>query len=768
MAKVRITSAPSGNKKVRITSAPGAQPPYFNQIVPGYQPDQMNSEEFSARRTIQEVPEDEANIEAEKGESIYLPDKGGLPAHYTIGGKKHYDGGTHLNVPKDSFVYSDTKKMRIKDPKILEQFGKSKGAYTPADLAKPYDINKFRKQLQDPDSDDIQRSTAEKMIANYNLKLGKLALVQESKKGFPQGIPAAAMPYMATYNIKPDQLLPLKAEQNFTQDIPYEEVPMAQYGGNLPTIPTASRTPTPPYDWTNPYYSEPWNPYTIPVDTSMTPAGYAWNYPAPVNKGNSDFVWPLPALPAQTDSTEGIEVELTDEEKAALGLRYGGTPMYQAGGQTAKAKLTPEQYAKLQALRKKAAANKPKGTTSAVSSKSSSDTWAYPGDRSNPSNKSSFGDMDWKEFRDKYYPSAKNAKELQYQIVTDPNHPEFAEEVKRLHNVHGPLKGNQSWNDGRLGHRWDALKAKVEETKLPPPEPAKTIDRTPIKPAAPQQYTHQRADAPFWLQDVINTASAAGTRLGLKKYLPWAPTYHPTIPRPTFYDPTRELASNAEQMAIGTEGAGMFAGPQAFNSRFAQIQGQGAKNAANILGRYHNQNVGEANRFEQLRSSIYNQAGQANANTAKQLYDQTTVANQQFDNAKRQANNELRASYVNALTNRGMTQTLNTLYPNYQIDPTTGGMLDFYQGDNINPTTQSTIDDQLAAIAEASSRYNLDPDVVAKAYGLGTTSSSRKMNDRDKFLRNYADVAHGFRKMGGSDEDNWLEHYRNAFPSKRR
>ena len=81
--------------------------------------------------------------------------------------------------------------MKLNDPELLKQFGKpvKKGGYTPAELAKPYDINKYRKVLDDPMSDPIQKKTAEEMIANYNVLLGKLALAQEAKKGFPQGVP---------------------------------------------------------------------------------------------------------------------------------------------------------------------------------------------------------------------------------------------------------------------------------------------------------------------------------------------------------------------------------------------------------------------------------------------------------------------------------------------------------------------------------------------------------------------------------------------------
>ena len=50
--------------------------------------------------------------------------------------------------------------------------------------------------------------------------------------------------------------------------------------------------------------------------------------------------------------------------------------------------------------------------------------------------------------------------------------------------------------------------------------------------------------------------------------------------------------------------------------------------------------------------------------------------NQQFDNSKAQARQELRKHYINAITNRAKTQALNTLYPNYQVDSSSGGYLD--------------------------------------------------------------------------------------------
>jgi hypothetical protein len=86
------------------------------------------------------------------------------------------------------------------DAKQLKVFGKSDKTskkYTPAALAKQYDLNKYTAILENPNSSKLEKRTAELMIQNYNKKLAQLALVQEGKKGYPQGIPKVAEEYYA-------------------------------------------------------------------------------------------------------------------------------------------------------------------------------------------------------------------------------------------------------------------------------------------------------------------------------------------------------------------------------------------------------------------------------------------------------------------------------------------------------------------------------------------------------------------------------------------
>ena len=147
--------------------------------------------------TISAVPRDEANIEAERGETVIGDlDADGNLEHAKIGGKRHFEGGTPLNVPDGSFIFSDTSALRIKNKELLKNIFGITGnkSVTPADIAKKYELNKYKDMLEDPDVDPMTKKTAQMMIDNNLKKLGQLALIQEGMKGFPDGIPDIAMP----------------------------------------------------------------------------------------------------------------------------------------------------------------------------------------------------------------------------------------------------------------------------------------------------------------------------------------------------------------------------------------------------------------------------------------------------------------------------------------------------------------------------------------------------------------------------------------------
>ena len=183
--------------------------------------------------TLQPVKREFANLEAEDGETVIIRARDGLPKFFKIGGERHSNGGTPLNLPDGSFIFSDTKSMKLGGD-ILKELGiKGKKKRTPAKISKMLgigkDYEKFIMIIQDPNSDKIERRTAELMIENQIKKLGMLALAQEAKKGFPEGIPMIAVPYMESVGIAPEQVLP-QPKMGMEEMGMQQQMPMARYG----------------------------------------------------------------------------------------------------------------------------------------------------------------------------------------------------------------------------------------------------------------------------------------------------------------------------------------------------------------------------------------------------------------------------------------------------------------------------------------------------------------------------------------------------------
>lgn len=193
-------------------------------------------DEYKTDRVLPES--DNPDIEAEKNEQILGNFSGdGTPALMDVSGPPHSEGGKGVNVPDGSFVFSDTKDLKIKDKEILKEFNmptKGKRGYTPASIAKQYDIQKYATKLQDPDTDPITRKTAEMMTKNYLQKLDKLSKIQEGMKqqmGIDQ--PEQHMRYGG---------IPMaKNGFRFDQENPYNNNNFQYYGQDEPFTVTAKK-----------------------------------------------------------------------------------------------------------------------------------------------------------------------------------------------------------------------------------------------------------------------------------------------------------------------------------------------------------------------------------------------------------------------------------------------------------------------------------------------------------------------------------------------
>lgn len=651
-----------------------------NQIAPWYIPDSLNQEDISVRETLQPVDRSEATIEAEKGETVVIPNIGGLLAHFDIAGQMHYDGGTPLNVPDGSYVFSVTKNMKIKDPEILKLFGETKPK-TPAEIAKKYKINKYRESLQDPKADKIQVETAEDNIKNANYKLAMLALVQESMKGYPNGIPEIAQAYLETANVDPNLVLPeVNPMASFGQAGPVDpnQIPSRKYGGGLQKYQQAGEV----LDQIRKYFEtinspqravDAYSPLIDPIPLDNSSRAKRGNFAQGFREKIKNVAYP-------------VQDSITSAQPYSGAISHPGfqnNPNQDRGQATISNTGISSDGMHLNAPKTKGA------LPSIRAGKTGEKIWDEEYDtRWIPLVEQAMGNKEW-------------AGKI-YEALQNYDNPEFPDAVKEVRKR--MEEDPRGWEtrvieeatDKDVGpfHRalWDIIQQTAPEddpAAEAPADPAKEKTEAPAIDAGkigddtvlPTGYGY----APFWEQDRLTVANAMRANGRIRKFNPHLFSLQPVLPEPTYLSPERELAANASQANTAMQAMGAFAGPQALSSRASSISGEAAKNAADITGRYANANVNIANTFAQNKAAILNEYGAFNAEQQSNFLDKLTIANQQFINAKNQAGTAITDGLRTALTNRAKAQTLNELYPQYHLDPATGGLVHFTKGKNIPP-----------------------------------------------------------------------------------
>lgn len=133
-----------------------------------------------------EVPEEIANVELEKDEVVFdLVSE--IPQMRIVGGKPHSKGGTPAILPEGAFVFSEHLKMTPEEAKVLGLGGKN---LSYASGIKKY-VKDFNNSVKDMETeeDKISKDTATLNVQNIKTKAAKIALLQESSKGFPTGVP---------------------------------------------------------------------------------------------------------------------------------------------------------------------------------------------------------------------------------------------------------------------------------------------------------------------------------------------------------------------------------------------------------------------------------------------------------------------------------------------------------------------------------------------------------------------------------------------------
>ena len=632
--------------------------------------------DLNSKRTLTKVPREEANLEAEGGETAFGDINGdGFTEHYNIEGPRHSSGGVPLNLPPQTFIYSDTRDMKIKDPRLLAKFGKSTTSskktksYTPAELAKQYDINKYRKILEDPNSDKIEKKTAELMIKTYNLKLGALALVQESQKGFPQDIPFVATPYMQHMGINPEDIkpsIPSIEEQQAVQTF--------AYGGNIPKYQDKGEVKDgyDPKKWNND--KEAYDNFMAlktalesnPEFRSKIVKNYKKAIENPANyTGGKKQNWYKPL--SEKASEEQIIKALLDQEERNARLEAF---QYDAGS-----------------TENKASAGVLKGTNK--------ETLDFV--RNTPG----LEDLDFSRGyvgQAAYIAYDDTLKEMG---LKDYGAEQFgqADELKGRPTISGI--DNASTNTTLMQRLKYIPPASTEkpaaQTQL---EETPSVDKKDVQPSdtryIPEDFgTPPKVIPADWTMPAkLNYMNAVKQRMAGKKYLPWAPNVDLETADPTLMDPTRELASLGENAYTMAQGLAQFTGPQAASARASNIQGNLAKDVANTMARYEGANAQIKNQFELQNTGIRNQEQMMNQQLADRLYDENVIANQNYDNYRQAATQNMINAFAAGQDEAGKIASLNAMYDQYYVDPTTRTVV-FKGGKKAKPERSTSFDDLL-------------------------------------------------------------------------
>jgi len=697
----------------------------------------------NVRYSLSSVPKDKANIEAEGGETV-LTDltNDGRFGLYDIKGPRHSKGGVPMFLPEQSFIYSDTDKMKFTKDEMAEFGIESKNKKTPASLSKKYDLNKYYGSIEDQFADDIQVRSAELMLNKNMNDLSKLAFVQESKKKFEDGVPLAAHPYLIQQGVDPieftaqvEQITREQAQMNAIAALPPEQqeqlMMLQQMMAQADQQQMQGQQPM----------QEVVEDSVVMDDMArdgkeLSKAqfglkdqfGLARMFPSSnlgVNRSSNTMMNGVDMMPNFrnidfSDSTnldwdnDGVPNDIDSDPFGLRGIQEGtqqaksyGTPTVASTTGNGNKKPTGNNVAFDQERQDRYTNDW--GITfndDGVGSTSYSDVQGYQGD-------GYFGGASeniegWKETNADYpgmealiaslpkYGNKTNPEFQKYQKwfneVSIPKQvaalkaerervgKKFTDEdVKNataaLIKDYGFKKGTGTDYDGKMG-TWTSSRRpftyKLEET----PE-EKKIDikekeeRDPIDVVIPEEYQAPRAE--WWRQDQNNLIA-----LGLMDdnlYLPWAPDAE-RVKMDYVLDDWRG-AANTNTAAANTmaNALGAVGGPQAVAN--SQIQGQTLAANAQAINNVNTNNVGIMNQVAAMQPQLDMAVNQENAKRQMGVYDGTQKTLQGHDNFlnwKIGKNAELQNA---ALTNRANTYNLNSIYDNYAVNPTSGGMINF-------------------------------------------------------------------------------------------
>ena len=737
MAKVKINKLPEGYEvkdgKIVKSMAHGGMTGQRTGDQQGYGLKTFTSDPGSSvdssnvRYSLSSVPRDMANIEAEGGETVLTDlEQNGTFGLYNIKGPRHSSGGVPMYLPDQSFIFSDTKDMKMKGSELAEFGIETRKSKTPASISKNFPLNQYYSKIDDEFADLIQVNSAEMMIEKNGQELSKLAFAQELKKDFEEGVPTTAYPYLNSIGIDPieftakvQEMSEEKARQEAISELPIEDQQKLMLMEQLMAQQEMPQQQMPP-EMMQQGMSPDMMGAMMPSDIPMAQAGMEVDDDKPL------YEIIVNGQTVTIDEWNNMKDSISPNDKVLININSDDntTKDEQAILDQLNSDLESiEQKFQSKPIVDKAPINLPtvdddnipQATTVPLddTGDDSADNTSTPPPSSNTptarpdldrQSQYIIGDDEYqnipglqrRKLSDDYTNLYLEDDKLMDKIQNDPdfkdvwinnidqqilkdmdlnsldellNSPEKTKQYQELWNKYHPE--NKIKVDGKVGEQ--TLSTLVTQPEDPIEYTTEEItEEIPELEVPDIATTYTPPVAEFYPQDML---SMLATRRDRRLGVPFQPAVEDVRMDYVLEDPTRAIAALNEQANIFGDSLASFAGPQATSARISGVQGKTAAKLADTIAGVNQRNVKTINNANQINSRLEAVTEREQRDRRVKEYDDYERALEQYNNERMFDRDQGLLALSNALTNRAYTYNLNQLQPYYNVDPSSGGMI---------------------------------------------------------------------------------------------
>ena len=735
-------------------------------------------------KTLGPTNRKKANVEAEKGETVVTNMSRGLNniyEMYDIGGKKHSKGGTPLLLPTDdgndtqgtSFIFSDNKRMIVKDPAILDYFGVDpKKPKTFAEISKSWldAINKSKQIIISDTADKITKKSAEMSMDNAAFKISALKLLQESRKGFKDGIPNGMAPFFDKLQIDPNEMFSMNQQD---ADKANQAVAKAMGGAISDFVSMEDQYPFPSLAMGGqlPHYDDGAN-VNAQNNENKQPASDGLNWGTANTNSKKQYDYIVNSLATNQKFKDALykEYQKASEQRENWGKGYNALFDKDAKNREKLVRKSPEEvFQDYLEFQKRNLMLQSHG-------KDVLNTDQHPGRDAQGNRKVSNATItQWSNELGVPIPSMDKATQEQLSYIAfenlSKNRDVYDEELKDVMKPFGATQRGKS--DEKIAGSTDygtiskadgaytnttageiSFFTPPEEKKPPctcpdgtvrerlpngdcppcdtPPKtepcpqcpdgtvPARLPDGS-CAPCVPAQYKTlpptQKLVNPYGFrrEDIASLNRAVQARFEIPELHPWAKSSEVVLPDRTYYSPERSIAAKNEQVNQFMAGANAFGNAQAAGATAMALSGQAYADVANTISDYADKNVGVFNQGEQYNAQLANARNERDAQLATSLYDKENILKQSLANSISAAKDKIVQLSNQAYTNASNIYNLNTTTENFKKDPFTGIIT------KMNDRAITPNKDNTASFGEefnqfARSMPSVNPDLQMKAF----------------------------------------------------